>query len=104
VVQLLHDLIGLTFAVINLGLGFLTIALIVGAVRYFKTGLLVKALKRTWIPAIAIALFFLAEALEAIEVLPSSTPIDDILGTIFMVGFLYVARGFISDWKKLGHE
>lgn len=96
-----HDPIGLAFAVINLGLGFFSIVLVFRAVRYFKDSLLAKALKRAWIPAIAIALFFLAEALAAIDVLPSSTPIDDILGTIFMLRLLYVTRGFINDWKEL---
>lgn len=100
----LHDLIGLTFAVINLGLGFLTIALVIRGVGYFKNGLMAKALNRAWIPAIAIALFFTVEALVAIDVLPSNTPIDDILGTIFMLGLFYVARGFINDWKKVGSK
>jgi hypothetical protein len=97
----MHDPIGLTFALINLGLGFFTIVLVIRAVRYFKDGLMAKALKRAWVPAIAIALFFTVEALVAIDILLSNTPIDDILGTIFMLGLLYVARGFINDWKKL---
>jgi hypothetical protein len=96
----MHDPIGLAFAFINLGLGIFTIALVFRAVRYFRSGLLVKALNRAWVPAIAIALFFLADALIAIDVLPSNTPINDILGTIFMLGFLYVAREFINDWKE----
>jgi hypothetical protein len=100
----MHDLIGLTFAVINLGLGFFTIVLVFRAMQYFKTGLLMKTFKRVWIPAIAIGLFFLAELLVAADVLPSNTPIDDILGTIFMLGLLYLAHGFINDWKKLGIE
>jgi hypothetical protein len=100
----LHNPIGLTFAMINLGLGFLTIVLAFRAARYFKNGLLAKALNRAWIPAIAIALFFLAEALVAIDILPSNTPIDDMLGTIFMLGLLYVTSGFINDWKKLRIE
>lgn len=100
----MHDLIGLAFAVINLGLGFLTIVLVFRAARYFGKGLLAKALKRAWVPAVALGLFFLTEALAAIEILPSSTPIDDILGTVFMLGFLYVARGFINDWKELKLE
>jgi hypothetical protein len=97
----MHDAIGLAFAMINLGLGFFSIVLVFRAVRYFKDGLLAKALKRAWIPAIAIALFFTVEALTAIDVLPSNTPIDDIIGTIFMLGLLYVTRGFINDWKEL---
>lgn len=100
----MHDLIGLTFAVINLGLGFFTIILVFRAMRFFKTGMLMKNLKRAWVPAIAIGLYFLVVALVAVDVLPSDTPIDDILGTIFMLGLLYVARGFINDWKKLGIE
>jgi hypothetical protein len=100
----MHDPIGLTFAVINLVLGFFTIILVFRAVKYFKSGLLVKTLRRAWVPAITIALFFLAEALAAIDLLPSSTPIDDILGTNFMLGMLYMVRGFINDWKKLRIE
>jgi hypothetical protein len=104
VAKCLHDLIGLTFAVINLGLGFFTIILVFKAVKYFKEGIIVRSLKRAWFPAIAITLFFLTEALVAIDFLPSNTPIDDILGTIFMLGLLYVARGFIKDWKELTVE
>src|SRR5271157_551140 len=100
----MHDLIGLTFAIINLGLGFFTIALVFRAMQFFKTGLLMKTLKRAWVPAIAIGLYFLVVALVAVDVLPTSTSIDDILGTIFMLGLLYVARGFINDWKKFGIE
>jgi uncharacterized membrane protein len=65
---------------------------------------MVKTLKRAWVPAIAIGLYFLVVALVAVDVLPSSTSIDDILGTILMLGLLYVARGFINDWKKFEIE
>ena len=97
-------MIGLAFTVINLCLGIFTITLVIRGVRYFKNGLMANALNRAWIPAVAIALFFTVEALVATDILPSNTSIDDILGTIFMFGLLYVAHGFINDWKKFMHE
>jgi len=49
-------------------------------------------------------LYFLTESLVAVDILPSNTPIDDILGTLFMLSMIYLAYGFINDWKTLGLE
>jgi amino acid transporter len=98
----LHDLIGLVFASVNVVFSFLGFALVAVGIRRFKTGLLVKTLKRAIPAGLLLFLFFVAEALIAVDFLPSNTPIDDVLGTLFMVGLLYVTYGFVNDWTKLG--
>jgi hypothetical protein len=39
--------------------------------------------------------------LTATDMLPSNTPIDDFLGTFFMLSLIYLAYGFINDWKTM---
>lgn len=97
----MHDLLGLAFASVNVLLSFLGFVLVLVGIRRFKTGLIAKTLKRSIPAGILLFLFFVTEALVAIDVLPSNTPIDDILGTLFMVGLLYVTYGFVNDWTHL---
>jgi hypothetical protein len=97
----MHDLTGLVFASVNVVFSFLGFVLVVVGIRRFKTGLLVKTLKRAIPAGILLFLFFAAEALIAVDFLPSSTLIDDVLGTLFMVGLLYVTYGFVNDWSKI---
>jgi branched-subunit amino acid transport protein AzlD len=97
----MHDLLGLAFASANVLLSFLGFVLVLVGIRRFKTGLIVKTLKRSIPAGVFLFLFFATEALVAIDVLPSNTPIDDILGTLFMVGLLYVTYGFVNDWTHL---
>ena len=77
------------------GLGFL---LIVVGIRRFETGLLAKALKRGIPVGIIIFLYFLTQIWIALGFLPADTPIEGILGTLFMLGLLYVTYGFVNDW------
>ena len=97
----MHDPIGLAFASLNVLLSFLGFVLVLVGIRRFKTGLLVKTLKRAITPGILLFVFFVTEALIAIGSVPSDTPIDDILGTMFMVGLLYVTYGFVNDWTHM---
>lgn len=97
----MHDLLGLAFASVNVLLSFLGFVLVLVGIRRFKTGLIVKTLKRSIPAGLLLFLFFVTEALVAIDVLPSNTPIDDVLGTIFVVGLLYVTYGFVNDWTHM---
>jgi hypothetical protein len=97
----MHDPVGLLFASVNFGLSILVLGMIAYGVNYFKKGLLVKTLSRARIMGALLFLYFLTQALAAIDVLPSNTPIDDVLGTLFMISMIYMAYGFINDWKTL---
>ena len=86
---------------VNVCLSILTMLLAIRGIRHFRTGLLVRTLKRAIPMAILLALYFSTVALIAINALPANTPIDDILGTLFMLSFLYLAYGFVHDWTHL---
>ena len=95
---MIYNLLGLTFATVNMllsGFGFL---LILVGIRRFETGLLVKALKRAIPVGILLFLYFLTQIWIAIGILPPDTPMEGILGTLFMLGLLFVAYGFVNDW------
>jgi hypothetical protein len=77
------------------GFGFL---LILVGIRRFETGLLVRALKRGIPVGIILFLYFLTQIWIAMGLLPPDTPMEGILGTLFMVGLLYVTYGFVNDW------
>jgi hypothetical protein len=94
----MYDPLGLLFATVNVllsGFGFLLILI---GIRRFATGLLVKALKRAIPVRILLFLYFLTQIWITMSLLPPDTPIEGILGTLFMVGLLYVAYGFVNDW------
>jgi Na+/H+ antiporter NhaB len=95
------DSIHVSLAVVNVGLSLLTLLFAIYGIRHFKTGLLVRTLKRAIPMAILLALYFSTVALVAMNALPANTPIDDILGTLFMLSFLYLAYGFVHDWTHL---
>lgn len=97
----MHDPIGLAFASVNVLLSLLGFVVVLVGIKRFKTGLLVKTLKRATPVGILLFLFFVTQALVAIDGLPSNTPIDDALGTLFMVGLLYVTYGFVNDWTHM---
>ena len=97
----MHDLVGLLFASVNVGLSVLVLGMVAYGVNYFKSGLLVKTLRRSGLLAVLLFLYFLTQALTAMDILPSNTPIDDVLGTLFMLSFIYLAYRFINDWKTL---
>ena len=97
----MHDPVGLLFASVNVGLSILVLGMTIYGVSYFKSGLLVKTLRRAWLLAILLFSYFLTQALVAMDLLPSETPIDDVLGTLFMLSMIYLAYGFINDWKTL---
>jgi hypothetical protein len=97
----MHDPVGLLFASVNVGLSVLVLGMVAYGVSYFKSGLLVKTLRRARLLVALLFLYFLTIALTAIDVLPSNTPIDDVLGTLFMLSIIYLAYGFINDWKTL---
>jgi methionine-rich copper-binding protein CopC len=59
-----------------------------------------KTIRRLWIVAAILFVYFATQALVAFDYLPSTTPIDDVLGTLFMLALVYVAYGFLNDWKK----
>ena len=100
----MHDLLGLSFAVLNIGLSIVTLLFVIRGIRHFKTGLLAKSMKRALPVAILLTLFFLTEALIAIDAFPAATPIDDVLGTLFMLSFLLLAYGFVNDWMHVGEH
>lgn len=95
------DSIHVSLALVNVGLSILTLLLAIRGIRQFQTGLLVRTLKRAIPMTILLALYFSTVALVAISVLPANTIIDDILGTLFMLSFLYLAYGFVRDWTHL---
>ncbi len=97
----MHDLVGLLFASVNVCLSVLILGIVTYGVSYFKDGVLVKTLRRARLVAVLLFLLFLTEALIAVGILPSNTPINDILGTVFLVSFIYLAYGFTNDWKTL---
>jgi hypothetical protein len=100
----MHDPLGLLFASVNVGLTVLVLGMMAYGVNYFKRGLLVKTLKRACLLAVLMFLYFLTEAFVAVDIVPSNTPVDDILGTLFMLSMIYVAYGFINDWRSLASQ
>ena len=97
----MHDVVGLLFASVNVGLSLIVLSMIAYGVRFFKKGLLVKTLNRARLVGLLLFLYFFIESLVAVDVLPSNTPIDDVLGTLLMLSMIYLAYGFINDWKTL---
>jgi hypothetical protein len=96
-----HDILGLILAMLNALLVLIMSCIVVWGVRYFKQGILIKTLKRTGLAAALLFLTFSADALVAADILPSNTDIDDLLGLLFMLALLYLAYGFVNDWRKL---
>ena len=97
----MHDPVGLFFASVNVGLSILVLGMVAYGVNYFKSGLLAKTMRRARLVATLLLLYFFTEALIAIDLLPSNSPIDDVLGTLFMLSMIYLAYNFINDWKTL---
>jgi hypothetical protein len=97
----MHDLVGLVFAFVNVCLSVLILGIVAYGVNYFKSGVLAKTLSRARIVGVLLFLYFLTQALIAVDVLPSITAVDDLLGTLFMLSFIYLAYGFVNDWKTL---
>jgi hypothetical protein len=60
-----------------------------------------KTLKRAGLAAILLFLTFSADSLVAADVVPSNTDIDDIRSVRFMLALLYLAYGFVNDWRTL---
>ena len=98
---LMLDSFHVSLALVNVGLAILTLLLTISGIRHFQKGLLVRTLKRAIPMSILLALYFSTVVLIAISALPVNTPIDDILGTLFMLSFLYLAYGFVHDWTHL---
>jgi hypothetical protein len=82
-------------------LAFVIICVVIWGMRYFKQGILVKTLRRASLAAILLFLTFSANALVAVDLLPSNTDIDDTLGVLFMLALLYLTYGFVNDWRTL---
>ena len=97
----MHDTLGLFFASLNVVLAILILVLDVWGIRRFTTRLVVKNLKRGLLVAILLFLYFLSVGLIAAGILPASSPVDDVLGTIFVISLVYVAYGYVGDWRKL---
>ena len=85
----------------NVGLSLLVLGMIAYGVKFFKNGLLVKTLNRARLLGLLLFLYFFTESLVAVDFLPSNSPIDDVLGTLLMLSMIYLAYGFINDWKTL---
>jgi len=60
--------------------------------------LLVRALKRAILVGILLFLYFLTQIWIDLGILPPDTPIEGVLGTLFMLGLLFVVYGFVNDW------
>jgi hypothetical protein len=97
----MHDPVGLFFSSVNVALSILVLGMVAYGVNYFKSGLLAKTMSRARLVAILLLLYFSTQALIAIDFLPSNTPVDDVLGTLFMVSMIYLTYNFINDWKAL---
>ena len=97
----MHDFVGLLFASVNVALSVLVLGMVVYGVKYFKSGILVRTLSRARIVGALLFLYFLTQALVAVDIIPSSTPIDDVLGTLFMLSLIYLTYGFTNDWKTI---
>lgn len=98
------DLVELSFACLNIALSLAGLVLVLIGIRRFKRGLLERTLKRAIPAGILLFLFFISEALVGLDILPVHSYVDDVLGTLFMLGLLYVAFGFINDWTRLGND
>jgi len=97
----MQDSVGLVFASVNVCLAIVIFLVGFSGVRYFKSGLIVRNIKRTLPSTVLLFLYFLTQAFIAIDLLPATTPIDDILGTLFMLTILYSAYAMINDWRTL---
>lgn len=97
----MHETLGLIFSSLNVVLATLILGLDVWGIRRFTTRLVVKNLKRGLLVAILLFLYFLAVGLISVDILPSNSPVDDVLGTILVLSLVYVAYGYVSDWRKL---
>ena len=97
----MHDAVGLLFASVNVGLSILVLGMAAYGVNYFKGGIVAKSMGRARLVAILLLLYFSTQALIAIDFLPSNTPIDDVLGTLFMISLISLAYNFTNDWKRL---
>lgn len=97
----MHDAFGLFFAILNVALSLISLILVTRAVKYFKEGLLARTLRRGTIVAILLCILFILNAAIATGILPAITPLDDVVGTVFILSLLYLAQGFINDWKNL---
>jgi len=97
----MHDPVGLLFSSVNVGLSILVLGLVTYGVNYFKSGLLAKTMRRARLVASLLVLYFSTQALIEIDFLPSNTAIGDVLGTLFILTFIYLVYNFINDWRAL---
>ena len=99
----MHGSLGLFFSSLNVVLAAVILGLDIWGIRRFTTRLVVKNLKRGLLVAILLFLYFLTTGLIAVDILPSNSPVDDVLGTILVLSLVYVAYGYVTDWRKLQH-
>jgi hypothetical protein len=97
----MHDPVGLFYASVNVGLSILVLGMVIYGVNYFKTGLLAKTMRRARLVAVFLLLHFFTRALFATDLLPSNSPIDNILEILSMLSLVYLVYYFINDWKAL---
>jgi hypothetical protein len=97
----MHDPIGLAFASANVGLSVLILLVSVYGVKYFKSGVVARTMKRILPSTVLLFVYFLTQAFIATDLLPAITVTDDILGTLFMLAVLYSVYGMINDWRNL---
>jgi hypothetical protein len=97
----MHDPIGLAFASANVGLSILILLVSVYGVKYFKSGVVARTMKRFLPSTVVLFLYFLTQAFIAMDLLPATTVIDGILGTLFMLAVLCFIYGMINDWRNL---
>ena len=97
----MHEAFGLFFSSLNVVLATIILGLDVWGIRRFTTRLVVKNLKRGLLVAIVLFLYFLAVGLIAADILPPNSPVDDVLGTMLVLSLVYVAYGYVGDWRRL---
>ena len=96
----MYDPVGFLFASVNVGLSILVLGIVAYGMNYFKEGLLAKTLSRARPAAVLLLLYFLTRALITMGLLLSNTYVDDVLGTLLVLSMIYLAYGYVNDWKN----
>ncbi len=92
--------LSLILATANVVLSIGGLAVNLWAVHHFKSGVIIRTLRRGQIAAVLLLMHFASIALAAMGITPY-TGIEDISGFGFMLALAYVTYGFVNDWNHL---
>ncbi len=94
------DSIALVLAALNSFLAFGGVLMTVWGQYYFKSGVLVKTLRRGTLAAVLLFLHFLLQVMESVG-LSSAGGFESVLELLFTLALAYTTYGFINDWRSL---